>query len=136
MPLRQPPGNSAPKSPDLNPVIETNPLANGHWQVVTKETTIEAEYIVNAAGLWGREVAALAGISLPLVPVEHHYLVTESIPEIEKMTDELPQINDGETNCYARQEGQGLLLGAYETPCIHWSEQGTPQDFGHELIAG
>ncbi len=118
----------------FNPVIETNPLANGHWQVVTQDMTIEAEYIVNAAGLWGREVAALAGITLPLVPVEHHYLVTEDIPEIVAMSHELPQINDGEINGYARQEGQGMLLGAYETPCIHWSVDETPQDFGHELL--
>ena len=118
----------------FDPVIETNQLANGHWQVVTEKSTIEAEYLVNAAGLWGREVAAMAGISLPLVPVEHHYLVTEDIPEIQQMASELPQINDGETNCYSRQEGQGLLLGAYETPCIHWASSGTPQNFGHELL--
>mgnify|MGYP000715774468 CR=1 FL=1 len=61
----------------FNPVIETNQLPNGHWQVVTEKGTIECEKLVNAAGLWGREVAALAGITLPLVPVEHHYLVTD-----------------------------------------------------------
>ncbi len=117
-----------------NPVIETNPLPNGHWQVVTQNGTIEAEKVVNAAGLWGREVAALAGISLPLMPVEHHYLVTETVPEIQALDRELPQINDGEYNIYARQEGQGLLLGAYESHCVHWAEGGTPQDFGHELL--
>lgn len=116
------------------PVVETNPLANGGWQVVTRNGAIEADHVVNAAGLWGREVAALAGISLPLLPVEHHYLVTEPVPEIQAMAHELPQINDGEHNVYARQEGQGLLLGAYETPCLHWAEDGTPQDFGHELL--
>ncbi|MEM7172326.1 MAG: FAD-dependent oxidoreductase [Pseudomonadota bacterium] len=117
-----------------NPVIETNPLPNGHWQVVTQDGTIEAEYLVNAAGLWGREVAALAGITLPLMPVEHHYLVTEPVPEIQAMAHELPQINDGDFNGYARQEGQGLLLGAYESHCTHWAETGTPLDFGHELL--
>lgn len=116
------------------PVIETNPLPNGHWQVVTENGTIEVEKIVNAAGLWGREVGALAGLTLPLVPVEHHYLVTENIPEIEAMDFELPQIDDNEINCYARQEGQGLLLGAYEDKCYHWAEDGTPMDFGHELL--
>jgi len=116
------------------PVTETNQMANGHWQIVTKEGTIEAEMIVNAAGLWGREVGALAGITLPLVPVEHHYLVTENIPEIEALDFELPQIDDNEINCYARQEGQGLLLGAYEDKCYHWAVDGTPQDFGHELL--
>ena len=118
----------------FDPVIETNQLENGHWQVVTENTTIEAEYLVNAAGLWGREVASMANITLPLVPVEHHYLVTEEMPDIKNMAFELPQINDGETNCYVRQEGQGILLGAYETPCIHWSKDRTPDDFGHELL--
>lgn len=116
------------------PVIETNALPDGRWQVVTPSGTIIADVLVNAAGLWGREVAALAGIRLPLVPVEHHYLVTETVPEVAALDFELPQINDGETNCYARQEGQGLLLGAYETPCRHWAEAGTPMEFGHELL--
>ena len=118
----------------FDPVIQTNQLANGHWHIVTENTDIEAEFVVNAAGLWGREVASMAGISLPLVPVEHHYLVTEEIAQIKQMKHELPQINDGETNCYIRQEGQGLLLGAYETPCVHWAKDGTPMDFGHELL--
>ena len=116
------------------PVVETNQMANGHWQVVTEAGTIEAEFVVNAAGLWGREVGALAGLTLPLVPVEHHYLVTENIPEIEAMDFELPQINDNETNVYARQEGLGLLVGAYEDKCCHWATEGTPLDFGHELL--
>ncbi len=116
------------------PVIETIWTAEGSWRVVTDRGSIRAEYIVNAAGLWGREVSRLAGIELPLMPVEHHYLVTETIPEIERLDFELPQINDGETGCYARQEGQGMLLGAYEKTCTHWAEKGTPQDFGHELL--
>ncbi|MGB3313038.1 MAG: FAD-dependent oxidoreductase, partial [Albidovulum sp.] len=62
------------------------------------------------------------------------YLVTETLPEIAGLGFELPQINDNETGCYARQEGQGLLLGAYEHTCIHWAKDGTPPDFGHELL--
>ncbi|MFT5503204.1 MAG: dimethylglycine dehydrogenase [Gammaproteobacteria bacterium] len=116
------------------PVIETNQRPDGTWDVVCEQGTIHADYIVNAAGLWGREVAALAGIQLPLVPVEHHYMVTETLPEIEALAFELPQINDNETGMYARQEGLGLLLGAYEKTCTHWALDGTPQNFGHELL--
>ncbi len=116
------------------PVIRTERPPGGPWRVGTEKGDIKAEYVVNAAGLWGREVGKLAGIELPLMPVEHHYLVTETIPEIERLDFELPQINDNETGCYARQEGQGLLLGAYEKVCTHWAEDGTPQDFGHELL--
>lgn len=117
------------------PVIATNQRVDGTWDVVTEKGVIHAEYVVNAAGLWGREVARLAGIELPLMPVEHHYLVTETVPEIENLGFELPQINDNETGCYARQEGMGLLLGAYEDKMTHWAKDGTPLDFGHELLA-
>lgn len=116
------------------PVTATNQRADGSWDVVTENGTIHAEYVVNAAGLWGREVARMAGIELPLMPVEHHYLVTENIRMIEELGFELPQINDNETGCYARQEGMGLLLGAYESTCHHWAKSGTPKDFGHELL--
>ena len=116
------------------PVIGTTQQVDGTWLVSTTKGDIKAETVVNAAGLWGREVANLAGIELPLMPVEHHYLVTETIPSIESLEFELPQINDNEIGCYARQEGQGLLLGAYEKVCTHWAAEGTPQDFGHELL--
>jgi dimethylglycine dehydrogenase len=117
-----------------NPVTATTQCADGSWEVVTANGVIHAEFVVNAAGLWGREVAALAGIELPLAPVEHHYLVTDTLPEIENLGFELPQINDNETGVYARQEGMGLLLGAYEKTCTHWALDGTPLDFGHELL--
>jgi dimethylglycine dehydrogenase len=116
------------------PVTATIQRADGTWDVVTEKGTIHAEYIVNAAGLWGREVARMAGIELPLMPVEHHYLVTESIPLIENLGFELPQINDNETGSYARQEGMGMLLGAYEDKMTHWAKDGTPLNFGHELL--
>ncbi len=116
------------------PVTATRQRADGSWDVVTGSGTIHAEFVVNAAGLWGREVGRMAGVELPLMPVEHHYLVTESIPLVENLGFELPQINDNETGCYARQEGMGLLLGAYENKMRHWAKDGTPPDFGHELL--
>ena len=78
------------------PVIETNPLPDGGWEVVTEKGTVIAEAVVNAAGLWGREVAALAGIELPLMPMEHQYFVTEAIPEIEALGRELPLLHDND----------------------------------------
>ena len=116
------------------PVTATRQRLDGSWDVVTEKGTVHAEYIVNAAGLWAREVARMAGIELPLMPVEHQYLVTESVPVIEDLGFELPQINDNETGCYARQEGMGLLLGVYESHMCHWAKDGTPLDFGHELL--
>lgn len=116
------------------PVTATNQLPNGEWDVVTEKGTIRTEYVVNAAGLWAREVAALAGIKLPLIPVEHHYLVTEAVPELEAMGRPHVSLGYADANLYMRQEGNGLLIGAYENKCIHWSEKGTPLDFGHELL--
>ena len=116
------------------PVLETNPSADRGWDVVTPQGTCHAEHIVNAAGLWAREVGGLAGVHLPLMPVEHHYFVTENIAEIEAMDHELPLIGDADAEFYMRQEGQGLLLGVYESRCTHWAVRGTPADFGHELL--
>lgn len=117
-----------------SPVTATRLMPSGEWSVETPQGEIRCHYIVNAAGLWAREVARLAGIRLPLIPVEHHYLVTEAIPEIEAMEGEHPTIGDGEANWYLRQEGKGLLLGAYESRCVHWAEHETPAGFGHELL--
>ena len=116
------------------PVLETNQRDDGKWDVVTPSGTITADYLVNAAGLWGREVAALAGIRLPLMPVEHHYLVTEEIPEVAAMEGPHALLSYADANLYMRPEGKGLLIGAYESKCVHWSEGGTPLDFGHELL--
>ena len=116
------------------PVIETNQRADGSWDLVTPNGTINAELIVNAAGLWAREVGHLAGIDLPVQPMEHHYLITETIPEIEAHSKELPCGIDYESNLYFRQEQKGLLLGTYEPSATPWKVEGTPLDFGHELL--
>ncbi len=115
-------------------VLETNPRSDGTWEVVTDKGSIRAEYIVNAAGLWAREVGRMAGLDLPVIPMEHMYLVTEAIPEIATQGEELPSVSDRDAEYYMRQEGQGLLVGAYEQNGKHWSVEGTPWDFGHELL--
>jgi len=116
------------------PVLETNQRADGSWDVVTEKGTINAEHIVNAGGLWAREVGHLSGLNLPVQPMEHHYLITEAIPEIEAREERLPAGIDYEGNMYFRQEGKGMLLGTYEPVATPWSVSGTPQHFGHELL--
>jgi len=117
------------------PVLETNQRADGSWDVVTANGTINAEMVVNAGGLWAREVGDLAGIHLPVQPMEHHYLITEDIPEIVARGDQrLPAGIDYEGNMYFRQERKGLLLGTYEPRATPWSVAGTPKNFGHELL--
>ena len=117
------------------PVTATEQQPDGSWIVRTPKGDIHAQWVVNAAGLWGREVAALAGIKLPLIPTEHQYFVTESIPEIAVMDRRLPSVADRDGEYYLRQEGKGLLVGAYEKNMKFWAEDGTPQGFGHELFA-
>jgi len=117
------------------PVTATTQQPDGSWVVETPKGNIHTQWIVNAAGLWGREVATLAGITLPLQPTEHQYFVTESLPEISGMDRRLPSIADRDGEYYLRQEGNGLLIGAYEKDMRFWAEEGTPQGFGHELFA-
>ncbi len=115
-------------------VIETNQRADGTWDVVTEKGTIHAEHIVNAGGLWAREVGAMAGVYLPLHPMEHQYIVTDDIPEIVARGEEHPHVMDPAGESYLRQEGRGLCIGFYEQPCKPWAVKGTPWGFGHELL--
>lgn len=115
-------------------VQETTQLADGTWQVVTDKGTIIADHIVNAAGLWAREVGAMAGVYTPLLPMEHQYIVTDDLPEIYERDSEHPHVMDPGGESYLRQEGRGLCIGFYEQPCKPWSVDGTPWDFGHELL--
>ncbi len=117
------------------PVTAIRPQADGSWIVETPLGQVQTQWVVNAAGLWGREVAALAGIELPLMPTEHQYFVTETIAEIAAMDRRLPSVADRDGEYYLRQEGKGLLVGAYERDMKFWAENGTPQGFGHELFA-
>jgi dimethylglycine dehydrogenase len=119
-------------------VVETNPRAGGGWNVVTDKGTLVAEHIVNAGGLWAREVGRMAGLELPVLAMEHHYIVTGDIPEvveIDKATGkEILHVIDFEGEIYLRQEGKGILLGTYEKKAVPWSPEITPWDFGPELL--
>ena len=118
------------------PVLETNQRADGSWDVITEKGNIHAEYIVNAGGLWAREVGQMANVHLPVVPMEHHYLITEEIEQIANLPEgrRLPHCIDFEANIYLRQENTGMLLGTYEPRSTPWSLDGTPQNFGHDLL--
>ena len=110
------------------------PCKNGEWIVHTEGGDIRAGCVINAAGLWAREVGKMAGVNLPLQAMEHHYLITEPLSAIENLGRELPAMVDFDGNAYGRQEGMGMLLGAYEENGQPWSPRETPWDFGHELL--
>ena len=119
-------------------VLSTTQRADGTWDLMTDKGAVHAEHIVNAAGLWAREVGAMAGVYFPLLPMEHQYIVTEDVPQIAAIIDaggEHPHVMDPAGESYLRQEGRGLCIGFYEQTCRPWAVNGTPWDFGHELLA-
>lgn len=115
-----------------NRVLELNQTSDG-WEVVTEKGTIRCEHVVNAAGLWAKQVGRMAGIELPVSPLNHHYLVTETIPEIAELDRELPLVVDLEGFTYMRQDQKGMLLGIYEIDHQHWMMDGAPWEYGFEL---
>jgi dimethylglycine dehydrogenase len=116
-------------------VVDLQPTGRGTWRVITDKGEIETEHVVNAAGLWAREMGSLVGVQLPLVPMEHHYLVTDDIPEVMALDRELPLILDLDNEIYMRQEGRGMLVGVYEKEATPWALDGTPWDYGEtELL--
>lgn len=121
------------------PATVTTQRTDGSWDVTTPKGVINAEHIVNCGGLWAREVGIMQGVHLPVQPMEHHYLITETIPEIEERMKQgepgrLPAGIDYEANIYFRQERHGMLLGTYEPKGTPWMVDGTPWSFGHELL--
>ena len=112
--------------------------ASGAWVVFTDRSTIRTEHVVNAAGTWCREIGAMMGLDLPVVPMLHQYLVTAEVPEITARTaagePELPMIRDPEESWYLRQERDGFIVGPYEADARPWAVDGIPPDFGMDLL--
>lgn len=107
---------------------------SGEWEISTNNGTITAEIVVNAGGQWGREIGRMVGVELPLVSMEHQYVVTEAIPELKQLSQEIPVTRDPERGFYLRQEGDGLLIGFFESNPIPWAVDGIPRDFGRQLL--
>ena len=109
------------------------------WRVRTDKGEVIAEHVVNAGGLWAREVGRMVGLELPVLAMEHMYLITEDMPEVAecnaKTGKEVIHAIDFDGELYLRQERGGMLMGTYEKACKPWSEKVTPWDFGHELLA-
>jgi heterotetrameric sarcosine oxidase gamma subunit len=87
---------------------------------------IEAEYVVNCAGMWARELGELAGVSIPLQAAEHYYLLTEPIDGVD---GSWPVLEDPANCGYYREEGGGLMLGLFEPECAPWQVAGVPAGF-------
>ncbi len=116
------------------PATATVQRPDGSWDVTTPKGNINAEIIVNCAGLWARETGHFSNLHLPVQPMEHHYLITDKIQAVIDHPTRLPAGIDYEANIYFRQEGQGMLLGTYEPTSTPWKINGVPWGFGHELL--
>lgn len=119
--------------------------ADGGWDLTVYDprtdedkATVHCEHVVNAGGLWAREVGRMVGLETPLLAMEHMYLLTEEIPDVieynEKTGKEIIHAVDFGGEIYMRQEGNGLLMGTYERRGKPWSTSQTPWDFGARLL--
>jgi dimethylglycine dehydrogenase len=119
-------------------VSDLRQRADGTWDVITDKGEIHAEHIVNAGGLWAREVGRMIGLELPVLGMEHMYLVTENMEEVAEHNaatgHEMPMALDFEGEIYIRQEQGGMLMGTYEQACVPWSPIEAPWSFDMELL--
>ncbi|MGY3387542.1 glycine cleavage system T protein [Bradyrhizobium sp. USDA 3311] len=99
--------------------------------VRTKDAEIAAEYVVNCAGMWARELGAQAGTTVPLHAAEHFYIVTEPVPEIRK---HLPVLRDGDACTYFKEDAGKLLVGWFEPVAKPWGMQGIPESFEFDTL--
>jgi dimethylglycine dehydrogenase len=110
-----------------NRVLEIKPQGE-EWDVTTEQGTVRCEMVVNAAGCYANEVAAMVGASTPITNMQHHYLVTHPIPEFKERAGEIPVMRDPYTSGYYRQEQKSGLIGVYENEGLAeaWMPGGVP----------
>ncbi|KAL6059637.1 Dimethylglycine dehydrogenase [Balamuthia mandrillaris] len=134
-------------------VVALHPRADGKWEVVTgragggeeEQRSIIADRIINCGGLWGDKVGKMAGITIPVVPIQHQYVIVKPLQAVidyqNRTGHQLPVLRDLKGSYYVRQERDGLLVGPYENAkamriCDQWLKSGVPSDFGMELFEG
>jgi dimethylglycine dehydrogenase len=115
-------------------VLSLTPRRDRSWDVLTDKGVIRAGHVVNCAGLWAREVGHMVGIELPVLAMEHHYLITEDIPELAGRDREIVNTTDYSGEIYMRQERRGALIGTYEPHGVVWAPRQTPDEFTMQLL--
>lgn len=99
--------------------------------VDTDRGSIRAEVVVNAAGMWAAEIGRMAGVMVPVIPMEHQFLITQPIPGARR---DFPTLRDPDHLVYFREEVGGLVAGGYEPNPAPWALDGIPRDFSHRLL--
>ena len=113
----------------FNRVTDLSRSRSGNWVVHTEKGDITCEIVVNAGGLWADRIAAMAGLYLPTMAIEHHHVLFADLPEIETLEGELTSLRDPDVPYYLRKEGNSLLVGPYESNCKAWSTNGVAWDW-------
>jgi dimethylglycine dehydrogenase len=112
-----------------NRVLDIRPRASGEWEVITEKGSVVAEMVVDAAGCYAREVAAMVGADAPITNMQHHYVVTNPVPAFLERNVEIPVMRDPYTSGYFRQEQKSGLIGVYESTGLTeaWAPKGFPE---------
>src|SRR3984885_4615490 len=121
-----------------NRVTDVRRRPGGEWEVITEQGPIVAEIVVNAAGCYAREVAAMVGADAPITNMQHHYVITHPIPAFQERREEIPVIRGSYTSGYLRQEQKSGLMGIYENAGLTeaWAPRGHPEwEASNELFA-
>ncbi|MCW1955158.1 MAG: FAD-dependent oxidoreductase [Roseobacter sp.] len=119
----------------FTPVTGLHQRPSGDWEVKTSTGTVVAGTVINAAGSNGARIAAMAGLHVPVVTLEHQYMVTSPLAALEEDTAIFPLIRDPDIRFYLRRERNALLLGSYAHEGRPVWQDGVPQDFDHQLFA-
>lgn len=116
-------------------VTAVTELPDGSWLVATDRGDIACEILVNAAGMWAPRIGRMAGVELPIAPLQHHMIVTGPIDEVKALPTELPVIRDVDGSFYVRQEVDSLIIGTFEEHTRTWAvDEGVPWDFEGKLL--
>ncbi len=116
--------------------LDVKQLPSMEWQVTTEQGTIICEHIINAGGYHARQIGAFSGLDLPITSLQHHYIITDNVPELKNIAHEIPVTRDDYFSGYMRREGkESVLIGLYDkqAPQMVWA-QGCPWESAHELF--
>jgi dimethylglycine dehydrogenase len=118
-----------------NRVVDMRQRPTDEWELTTEHGTIVAEHVVNAAGFFAPQVAAMVSLRLPIVTLLHQFLITEEVPEVTKLAHEFPVTRDPRASSYYRQEQKGILIGPFEPDPPVWGLDGLDWSVENYLAA-
>ncbi|MCH8060691.1 MAG: FAD-dependent oxidoreductase [Proteobacteria bacterium] len=111
-----------------NRVLDIKLRPSGEWEVITEKGNVVAKVVVNAGGCYARQISKMVGSDMPLVNMEHHYVITGNVAEFVERDEEIPVIRDPHASAYIRQEQKSGLIGIYEDEQMTeaWAPNGYP----------